>query len=497
MTPRHPGRETIANGVIAVMVALGFVPMPWQRALLEVAFEVDAFGSLWYREIVVVIMRQSGKSTLVIPWGLHRMIAWPTRQRLLYIAQTRDKALEKLTDEHFYAIDHSPFRRLIVPNRSKKIQPVLTNGSEHMRFTNGSRWAIDAPTEDAGHGGTLGLTIGDEIFALRDSRLESALMPATVAVPDAQSLWISTPGESKTKSPFLWGKVEKGRNRVDMVRANPALLSEHRSLYVEFSVAEDEDPYDPAVWWRRMPALGFTQTLEDLRAIADSMGEAEWRRAFACQWGDEFASDWKIPKEKWLERRDPGSEIDDDRLVYVFDVAPDSAWASISVAGVRADGSFHIEVVADGFGTDWLLTGDPDRELPSIADVVSADPGPLYYEHRSAGFIVPRLLEEHDWLEPQPIPAPDIAIAGPGLLDAVLGGTVWHLGQAELDEQLATAGTAPAGESWRFSRGKSLRPITGLVGVSYALRMLAKTLPELNYDPAEVLKQANRQKGEA
>ena len=53
-----------------------------------------------------------------------------------------------------------------MPNRRREVRPVMVNGSEHLKFTNGSKWAIDAPTEDAGHGGTLGLTIGDEIFAL-------------------------------------------------------------------------------------------------------------------------------------------------------------------------------------------------------------------------------------------------------------------------------------------------------------------------------------------
>lgn len=489
MTPRNPARETIADEPIAIMRVLGSEPMPWQQQLFEVAFEVDAFGLLWYREIVIVIMRQSGKSTIVIPWGVHRMIAWPERQFLLYIAQTRDKAREKLLEEHFYHLNRSPLRRLLVPNRSGRILPVMVNGSEHLKFTNGSKWSIDAPTEDAGHGGTLGLTIGDEIFALRDSRLESALMPATAAVEDAQSAWISTPGESKTKSPFLWSKVEKGRARVELARTDPTMLDRSRSLYIEYSFDDDEDPYDPMTWWRRMPALGFTQTVEKIQSFADSMGEAEFRRAFGCQWGDDFASDWKIPRDAWEACRDVESTIADDRLVYVFDVAPDSAWASISVAGVREDGRIHVEVISDGLGTDWLVHGDPTRDLVGMREILDADPGDVWYEHKFAGFMVPQMRDAG--IEPQAIPSHDIAISGPGLLDAVLSDRIRQLGQAELEEQLASAGTKVSDDVWRWARGESMRPITGLTGVSHAVQVLTRTLPELSYDPAAALRAGN------
>ena len=210
------------------MRLLGWEPMPWQREILETAFEIDpATGLLWYSEIVIIVPRQSGKSSLVIPWGIHRMLMWPERQYLLYIAQTRDKALEKLEEEHHHRIAGSVFKSQLRPNRRGNTLH-LSNGSESMRFRNGSKWAIDAPTEDAGHGGTLGLTIGDEIFAQKDDRLEAALMPATTAVDDAQSLWISTVGYNKVKSPFLWKKVEAGRARVELLRADPSLLNAQR-----------------------------------------------------------------------------------------------------------------------------------------------------------------------------------------------------------------------------------------------------------------------------
>lgn len=492
MTPRNPDRDTIADEVMAVMRLLGWEPMPWQQDVFDVAFEVDAFGQLWYTEIVIIIPRQSGKSTLVIPWGVHRMVTWPDRQFLLYIAQTRAKALEKLEEEHFYHVGRSPFAELLVPNRRGNLLH-LSHGDEHMKWANGSKWGIDAPTEDAGHGGTLGLTIGDEIFAQKDDRLEAALGPATTAVDDAQSLWISTVGESKLKSPFLWKKAESGRARVEVVRADPSFLSVHRSLYIEYSAPMDADPLDPLTWWGCMPALGYTTTERKIAAFAENMREAFYR-PFLNWWGDDLGTDWEIPKDAWNHHDvlDRDSQIDTNKLVWVIDISPDRDWASIGVAGQRADGKLHIEVVSDGPGTSWLLDGEGegDDRLKGILELVDRNGGVVYYEHRTTGTIGPDL--EEAGIEAYPIGAQDIAVAAPALKDYALNKRIVHLGQSELNEALAAAAKKKLGDGWAWVRGRSLRPITSLITVTYALRMLAKKLPELGYDPASALRHANR-----
>jgi len=83
------------------------------------------------------------------------------------------------------------------------------------------------------------------------------------------------------------------------------------------------------------------------------------------------------------------------------------------------------------------------------------------------------------------------------LLDWVLNDRVRHIGQTELDEALASAATTTFGDGWKWSRGKSMRPITALVTVSLALRKLAELLPELNYDPVAAMREANRPPEEA
>jgi hypothetical protein len=59
-TPRNPERDTLGPKVAAVAKRAGFDLMPWQRYVLDLAFELESPGKLWYSEIVLIVPRQSG-----------------------------------------------------------------------------------------------------------------------------------------------------------------------------------------------------------------------------------------------------------------------------------------------------------------------------------------------------------------------------------------------------------------------------------------------------
>jgi phage terminase large subunit-like protein len=442
--------------------------MPWQRLVMERGGEVDSDGLLWYRELVIVVPRQSGKTTLIVPWGTHRVMAWPERQVVLYTAQSRIKAREKWLEDQVYLIQKSPFRKLMQPNRAGKLEPNLAHGEEHMKFITGSKWGIDAPTETAGHGSTLDLGIIDEAFSQVDARVEQGMSPAMITRADSQKLVISTAGKSKKRSSFLWSKVEAGRNRV-------AAGLDSRTLYVEFSAPDDSDWLDPLTWAQAMPALGHTVTEDKVKAEADSLGEMEFRRAYLNQWRDELTGDWKIPESFWNERADVESSIDPGSPpVWSLDISPERSHASISVAGLRADGLIHLEVIESKPGMNWTV----DR----LAQLVADHGGTVYVDHVTVGALVPDL--QAAGLEPVLMATADVKVSAAALFDAVVStGTVRHLDQWELTEALAGAATRKIGDGWAWSRGPSMNDITALVAVTNAFWMLKKTLPDLNYDP--------------
>ena len=207
--------------------------MPWQRHVADVAYEVDpATGKLAYREIRLTVPRQSGKTTLMLAVMTHRCLLMGERQRVFYTAQTGKDARLKWEDEHVPVLERSAFGRLISVRR--------TNGSEAIRWSNGSLWSLLATTESAGHGAQADLGVLDEAFAYVDDRLEQAMKPAMVTRPQPQLWIVSTAGTED--SLYLNDKVDDGRLRAAAGQTSSV-------AYFEWSAPEDADIGSEETWF--------------------------------------------------------------------------------------------------------------------------------------------------------------------------------------------------------------------------------------------------------
>ena len=113
--------------------------MPWQQHVVDVAFETHPdSGRLVYREVRLTVPRQSGKTTLMLAIMLHRCLLMGDGQRVGYTAQTGQAARLKFTDDHVPVVVGSLFGRQAQVRRS--------NGSEAIRWNNGSLWSVLATT---------------------------------------------------------------------------------------------------------------------------------------------------------------------------------------------------------------------------------------------------------------------------------------------------------------------------------------------------------------
>ena len=99
-------RRTAGRDVAAVAKQLGLTLLPWQRQVLDVALE-RAGRRPAYRDCVVSVPRQSGTSTLALSLMVWRMLETPGA-RVLYSAQTRSAAREKLLSSWWPRLAHSP-----------------------------------------------------------------------------------------------------------------------------------------------------------------------------------------------------------------------------------------------------------------------------------------------------------------------------------------------------------------------------------------------------
>jgi hypothetical protein len=417
--------------------------MPWQRQVLDVALELlPGRGTrLAYRQVILTVPRQSGKTSLLLVLLLLRALGAP-RQNIKYTAQTGGDARDKWMDDWLPILESSEFASQF---RARK-----TNGHEALIFNNGSRQGLVATTKKSGHGGVLDLGLLDEAFAHPDSRLEQALSPG-MNTRNSPQLWVVSTAGTPEDSPYLWSKVEQGRQMVEQGVTEG-------TAYFEWSAAEDADPGDEDVWWSCMPALGYTTPIDAIRAEYAKLPLSEFRRAYLNQWVVAL-SDPVIPLDAWHSLTDQHSSMVDP-VTLAFDVTPDRARASIGAAGYRADGLVHVEVVENRAGTDWL----PGR----LAELVNthSPSGVLCDPVSPAASLLPAL--QALGVETTDVSAREHAQACGHLFDLVRDKQLRHLGTMELVTALDGAVKRPLTDAWAWSRKSSNVDISPLVAVTLA-----------------------------
>lgn len=451
-TPRTESRRTHGGQVAKLAEALRLPLMPWQRQVFDTALEIDDDGRYVYREVIVTVPRQSGKSTALLLLMAHRCITQPGA-RVVYTAQNRTDARKKWEDDHLPVLQSSAL--------SSQFKVRLQNGQEAIRWSNGALWTITATTEKAGHGMTLDLPVLDEAFAQIDNRMEQAFKPAMATRTNAQ-FWVTSTAGTES-SYYLNAKVDLGRQLVkDGVNKGVA--------YFEWSADPDLDLDDPANWWTFHPALGHTIGEAVIESDKASMDPMEWRRAYGNIKTTKAAHETVIPDQDWNDCADVES-TPGDRLFMSVDVSPDRSKAAIAVGSRRGDGCVHGEIISEAPGTGWLVDEIVRLNSAHHPQGWVIDPaGP-------AGGLIPRLLEKG--ISPELVSGRELAQACQAFFDLVCPGDgtdgvlprFRHLDQASLNLAVGVAKKRPVGDSWAWTRKDTSVSIAPLVAVTLAAWM--------------------------
>lgn len=332
---------------------LGTPLMAWQQFVADVGLEIDPdTGRLAYKEVIVSVMRQNGKTTLVLATECERCLMWGREQRVAYTAQTGKDARAKFKDDHLPIIDRSPLKGLVR-------RPYLSDGNTSLLWTNGSRISVLDNTPSAGHGKTLDLAIIDEAFADQDTMREQALLPAMATRTDAQIWNVSTAGTSA--STYLKRKVEIGRASVTAGKTSGI-------AFFEWSILEDEDVDDPAIHAKRMPSYGLTIQPDYIAHVRETMTDGDFRRAIGNQWTE--TEERIIPADWW--RAACSHEVRTADPLFAVDARADHSKAAV----VKADAGGRVELVAVRDGVDWLRTAIPEHVGKTVQLVVDGH-GPI------------------------------------------------------------------------------------------------------------------------
>lgn len=171
-TPATPGRANLADGIAQTAVLLGFRTaagpglMPWQQDANAVATELNEDGRFVYRQVVIEVMRQQGKSVDLLSMMIARALRRSDTQ-ISYTAQTRLDARHRLLDVWWPRIQRSKLAPYIDIRRG--------SGSEALVFRNGSMLGLVSSTQTSGHGDNLDLGVIDEAWAQTDDHIEQAM----------------------------------------------------------------------------------------------------------------------------------------------------------------------------------------------------------------------------------------------------------------------------------------------------------------------------------
>ena len=423
----------------------------------DVGGEIDRDTGLpAYRDVVVTVPRQSGKTTLVLSWEVQRALGWDTPQRIVYSAQTGNDARKKLIE------DQVP---ILEPRRKQLgIRRILRGmGNEAVEFVNGSRIILLSSAADSGHGKTVDLGVKDELFADFDDRRDQALVPAMATRAAAQVLTMSTMGTEESIP--LNHAVERGRAAVEAGVTDGI-------AYFEWSADPMADADDPATWWSCMPALGYTITERVVAHARGVMTDGEFRRAFLNQLTK--ADDRVIPLGAWQavcsNKAAPAAP-----LVFAIDVNPQR-----SAAAIVAAGSGVVELVDYREGTAWI---------PGRAAELDGRHGPARWVLDGggpAGSLVGDLTAAG--LNVAPATFREMIVACGQIFDAIMNRNVMFRRHPRFDEAVAAATKRQVGDAWAWARKNAQADICPLVAATLGLWASKASLEgPSSYEEAELL----------
>ena len=437
---------------------LGIELMPWQRHVVDIAtqYRLDAQGqrAYKYRTVVVTVPRQSGKTTLMTPVRVHRIMTRPGIDAFS-TAQTGKAARDRIL-KMVEQVEMSALSPLFKPLRSNGAEGLKVNGTN-------SRCVRFSPVTGALHGETPHLVDFDEIWRYTEETGDMLLggaRPAMITLGARAQVWmVSTKGTAA--STFMNRYIDAGEAGND-----PTLA------YFAWQKPAHLDPEDPATWWEFHPALGNTITEDDLAAEMYAEGVSYSERIRAYMNLMTTVTDSIIDAEAW-------SELANDRLGLEVpaladcgigvEVAPGNACAAVVAGWWDDEGSPVLRVLHQAPGTSWLRPYLRRlRDDYGVTEIAADDAGPV---RRITDDLHPYGTDPAEAELPvRRLGLPDRSTADLDLIAAARDErTLQHDGSRVLAQAVAGAQLRVNNGVERIDRDRSLGPVPSLIAGSVAL----------------------------
>lgn len=330
---------------------------PWQEwaliHMLEIEGDLEVKWNFRFRTIVLLVSRQNGKTVLskvIASFFLNVLEV----EHVLGTSLSVDKALEVLDavteDQQNIPALNAEIERVVRANGGNKL--ILKNNGNGKRI-----YKIGAPNRRAGRGDSNDLVLLDELREHRNWETWSATLASTNARPNAVVIAFSNAGDpgSVVLRQVRSQAIAEIKHDVDAKQNFGGTDVDDLGLF-EWSAEDGCDTRDLHQIAMANPALGYGQlTLRAILANEKTFPENQYRSECLCQTVESLLPE-PFLKGSWNALLDPNSEIaPQSDLWYGIDMSADRTTVSISVCGLREDGNYHIECIANRRGLDWAI----------------------------------------------------------------------------------------------------------------------------------------------
>lgn len=459
-TPRvssyRRGRTSAGQDAVDLAASAGLILDPWQADVLIASLAETPTGQWVSGDVGLVVPRQNGKGTILEARELAGLFLFG--ESILHTSHEF-----KTSMDHYRRIE-SLIRQ--TPDLHRKVQSYpKAPGTEGVVLRSGQALRFMARTKGAGRGFPADVVVFDEAFALTDEQI-AALMPTMSARPNPQAWYTSSPPLDGVSGEPLFALRARGE----------AAGGADGLCWFDWGAELGCDPDDREVWYASNPALGYRISEQSMRRLRLSMATEGFAREILGVWPRTSAEAWLvIPRADWLAAVDPDSAAEDP-VAFAVTLSTDRQWCTITGAGRRADGLYHVTVVDRRAGTGWLverLRELVDKWKPLAVVIDKGSPaGSLAAEAEEAG------------IELTPITTRDVAAAAGAFYDGIAGRpapdpatgeigrdprVIRHRGQDELEAAVAGAVKRPLSTAWAWDQLAATVDISPLIGASNAL----------------------------
>lgn len=449
-TARNPALASRGKQVEAIARALARPLKPHQQYIADVATELNPPGSHFlfrYQVVIILLPRQSGKTTLMRPILTDRCITRP-RTSVVMSAQLGKDSSDRWEDL-VVDVEDGPLGRFVKILRGK--------GAQVLTWLNRSKIEPFTPTKKGVHGKSPNVGLIDEAWAFSKEDMGDvmvALNPAMITKRDRQLYIISAAGDAT--STYLNELIDECRKDLD----EGAYTT---TAFFEWSPPEGADPYDEATW-EFHPGLDGLITIEDLRE------EAKPTKNSHAAFLRSYMNITTRQREHTVIELDTFDALlteatalpDADAVSFAYDVAIDRTAASVWAAWRDDAGIMQLRVGHTDEGADWLA-GYLRAALDAgdIVHLAADDGGP-------ARVVTDQLVRAGHTV--QTLAGRDFATAWTSLKGEMTAATptVAHDGSTALRAAVEVAAEKRMGDSTALSRSMSLGPIDPLLAATVA-----------------------------